>query len=412
MGLRRLVRGLGPRGPVGCRLRLTTDPPAPDATGAPDAGCLVAARPERVTAEHDRLVAGRTAVFRVGGANELPPPAHLRLRPARHHALRVRDAAGGPVPAGLRLRIHHHTTSGTPARDTVVLDVPGTGGFDTRSDTEAVGLEVIVPPGGWAPHELTVEFDEVGERPALERFVLIPGAMKSGTTTLHGYLRQHPAICPSRRKEPEFFSSPAHTGGPVAYRDLFALDGRTHRIGLDASTGYTKVPGFPDVAARLAAFPADFRFVYVMRDPVDRIESHLAHNVARGRLTPEQALDAEARHDAAVAVSSYASQLDRYAAAFPDLGERLLLVDFDELVATPLPVLRRVEALLGLGPHDYRDVGAKNTRKSRHGSDRVRLDPAMRARLRARLRDDLTRLVDEYGFDAARRWLEPPDGQG
>ena len=36
--------------------------------------------------------------------------------------------------------------------------------------------------------------------------LLIVGAAKSGTTSLHNYLNQHPDIVMSKEKEPDFFS--------------------------------------------------------------------------------------------------------------------------------------------------------------------------------------------------------------
>jgi hypothetical protein len=69
--------------------------------------------------------------------------------------------------------------------------------------------------------------------------VFLIGAMKSGTTTLHEYLIQHPEICPCISKEPEYFSK--KMGNPKLkegkYEDLFPWNDSNHRFTLDASTG-------------------------------------------------------------------------------------------------------------------------------------------------------------------------------
>ena len=40
----------------------------------------------------------------------------------------------------------------------------------------------------------------------MERYALIIGAMKAGTTTLFDHLAAHPAVAPSHPKEPGFFA--------------------------------------------------------------------------------------------------------------------------------------------------------------------------------------------------------------
>ena len=46
----------------------------------------------------------------------------------------------------------------------------------------------------------------------IPQYVLIIGAMKSGTTTLYDYLARHPQLASSKRKEPGFFAL-KETGG-------------------------------------------------------------------------------------------------------------------------------------------------------------------------------------------------------
>ena len=38
-----------------------------------------------------------------------------------------------------------------------------------------------------------------------DRFAFIIGAMKAGTTSLFEILSQHPQVCPSKTKEPDYF---------------------------------------------------------------------------------------------------------------------------------------------------------------------------------------------------------------
>ena len=374
-----------------CRLTLSVQAPE-RARG----DVLLPDRPGRAAVDGKRVVTTGRVVLAAGVAT------HARLRRERRYHVRLRAAECAP---GVRLRLRQGRAGGGEWVDTVPLTGDGRGWFDSTSDATDLAVEVVLPRGAHISTTVVVELEDVGPRPRLDRFVLIPGAMKSATSTLHGYLRQHPRLVPARRKEPQHFTSPHAPGGLAAYRDWFRFDGRSDVDGLDASTGYTKYPTMPDVASRIAEIPASFRFIYVMRDPVDRIESHLAHNVARGRVALEAAAEErQLRH--AVAVSSYAAQLERYAAAFGDLDDRLLLLDFDDLVATPIETVRRVERFLGLEPHEYAPVGVRNERAAARGAEHVRLETSQRSALRARLEDDVCRLITVHGFDPARRWLD------
>lgn len=57
-------------------------------------------------------------------------------------------------------------------------------------------------------------------------YLLIIGAMKSGTSTLYNHIAKHPQICPCiDHKEPEFFSSYQNHGTKVKkYEDLWKFN--------------------------------------------------------------------------------------------------------------------------------------------------------------------------------------------
>ncbi len=240
---------------------------------------------------------------------------------------------------------------------------------------------------------------------ALDRVVVIPGAMKSGTTTLFAYLAQHPQACvPSGgEKEVNFFSTDAYTGGLEAYQSRFEPD-ENHVFYLDASPNYTKYPSGPDTPALMAQLPLDFRFIYVMRNPVDRIESHLAHNAARGRFGSSHFVSPE-RLRTPIIASSYSTQLDRFVAAFPDIDERMLMLDFRELIDQPERTMEMVERFLGLPKLDYQPVGRQNRRLVRHGSHLVLIDSETQGKLWTQLLPEMRALRDVHGFAPADRWI-------
>lgn len=238
-------------------------------------------------------------------------------------------------------------------------------------------------------------------------FALILGAMKSGTTSLYHYLAAHPAIATGKKKEPDFFTTGRNwKQGYDAYYALWPdFDPETHRYALEASTNYTKFPQRPRAPQRMKRFATErgarYRFFYILRNPVDRIESHLAHNIARReRDANSEAID-PARLESALAVSRYASQLKRYARHFP--REDLMILDFDELTRDPRALLDRAFGFLGLEtPADLEIRPPANPRRDAHGSAGFRLGDAPRAQIRDALRDDVAELRDRFGVDVSR----------
>jgi hypothetical protein len=169
----------------------------------------------------------------------------------------------------------------------------------------------------------------------IERFGLIVGAMKCGTTSLYEYVAQHPEIAPCVEKEPNFFAPrDGGVGSIEAYESLWDWRPERHELALDGSTHYTKVPEFPDAAEQIAQVDRDFRFVYLVRNPVDRIESHITHGLSEGWLEPGEPI--QKRRDA-LAITRYASQLERYERYFD--RDRILVVNFLDLVDDPESVV-------------------------------------------------------------------------
>ena len=264
----------------------------------------------------------------------------------------------------------------------------------------------------------------------IQRFAIIIGAMKSGTTSLFRHLGSHPAVLPCRVKEPKFFSDDKKWAyGFDWYRSLWDLRDTDHRIALEASTEYTKHPAIPSPAGRIAEAPGDYRLLYILRNPLDRIESHHTHAYERG-WSEQQLEDGVVEHH--VNVSRYAMQLDRYLEHFD--REDVLLLDFDELERDPLMLMRRVCGFLEIDPaHPFpeldrahntlqeiraprsrwarlaRRLGLRRLRPPRFSAPvarRCELSPEQRAAVLDALGDDLRRLRDEHGFDVSRWGLD------
>lgn len=264
--------------------------------------------------------------------------------------------------------------------------------------------------------------------------MLIIGAMKSGTTSLFKYLASHPEIAPCRTKEPSFFAhEDKWVRGWSWYESLWDWDPTRHKYAMEASPQYTMLTTFPSVAERIATAPARFKFIYIMRNPIERIESHCTHVQA----IPSNPTNV---HLHAIAASSYARQLDEYYMRFPAKNIKLLI--FEDLKLRPIEVVTEICAFLDLEAcFDHERVGIeyhkskdktrvvnpviRYLRWSRAGRmlskilpadvrakvkanfdrrplDSVRLLPQQKEDILAALMPDLRRLQRDYGVDVSR----------
>ena len=221
--------------------------------------------------------------------------------------------------------------------------------------------------------------------------ILVVGAMKAGTSTLHYLLARHSRICAGREKELDFFRRDAP---PAAYRKLFPnLDPERHLYRLDSSPNLSKRPRFGGVPRRLKRFPGKLRIYYVLRDPVHRLHSHVQHNLARGRWQPDAITDEHL--EMCVEASCYAYQLDAFARA----GLKVELLDFDELVAEPAGLVYRMQESLGL----ERETVEQSPRPRNVSPGKIEAAYSIEHFL-PRLRRDTERLIEEYGFAPGAAW--------
>ncbi len=105
---------------------------------------------------------------------------------------------------------------------------------------------------------------------------LIVGAEKAGTTTLAFTLAEHPEAFMCEPKEPRFFINPYWDRGLSWYESLFrgAVD---HKAIGEASPAYTWAPEYGEAPKRIYECLGDIRYIYAVRDPVQRMISHYRH---------------------------------------------------------------------------------------------------------------------------------------
>src|ERR1700733_8364768 len=119
----------------------------------------------------------------------------------------------------------------------------------------------------------------------LPNFVVI-GAMKAGTVSLGHYLDEHPNVFLGRGgrfNEPNYFIAEQNwPRGRGWYESLFDRAGGAAAIG-ECSPSYTWAHVYRGVSERMAQVVPEARLVYVVRDPVARMQSMYMHQVSAGR---------------------------------------------------------------------------------------------------------------------------------
>ena len=187
---------------------------------------------------------------------------------------------------------------------------------------------------------------------ALPTFFII-GAPKAGTTSLHNYLSEHPEIQMASVKEPNFFAphldpvhEPRRIGRLSEYERLFDS---TFAVRGEASTPYSEYPLRQGVPERMKELVPDAKFVYMVRDPVERTISHHNHLVAslgERRSLAEALGDLSDPRSPAICASLYGLQLELYLRQFPT--GQVMVVDQADLFADRRDTVRRVFGFLGV----------------------------------------------------------------
>lgn len=176
----------------------------------------------------------------------------------------------------------------------------------------------------------------------------VVGAQRAGTTRLCGLLDLHPGIrIPT--KEPMFFQDrDAHWPAAQAewYRQLFVDAPRTALLG-DCSTHYSMCSRFPGTAERIFEFNPTAKIIYMVRDPIRRIESAWPELVSVYHANRFRGFDWTLRRsNLLLDPSMYWRQLSEYRRYFPD--EQILIQFFEDFVENEEAVVSSCWAFLGL----------------------------------------------------------------
>lgn len=192
---------------------------------------------------------------------------------------------------------------------------------------------------------------------------VIAGTQKGGTTALASYLYGHPEISIPEAKELHFFDSEWLFRRSIvdydSYHAKFDVDAAT-RVLCDATPIYMYWDAAP---ARIWRYNPAMKWIFVLRDPIERAYSHWNMQRSKGR-EPLGFLEAiETEYDRCRAAlplqhpwwsytdrGFYAQQLRRILRFFP--REQLLVLKSEDLRDNPTGILERVGRFLDVQPFE------------------------------------------------------------
>jgi len=177
--------------------------------------------------------------------------------------------------------------------------------------------------------------------------LLILGAAKSGTTSLHRYLAQHPEVSMSRRKELAFFTRDDWQARLGWYESRFPAGTAVRG---ESSPVYTMHPAVHSPAERIHSLLPGVKLVYLVRDPIERLVSHYVEARADGFESRSlgRVLAEDGKRSMYVCASLYSLQIDEYLTYFST--DQLLIIDQSELRIARADTMRSVFSFLGVTP--------------------------------------------------------------
>lgn len=203
---------------------------------------------------------------------------------------------------------------------------------------------------------------------------LIIGAAKSGTTAIYTYIKQHPEIFMSPRKELRYFSNinpppkniPYHEGvdSLEEYKSYFEKVTNERIIG-ESSPMYLYTPGAEE---RIKTLIPDVKLFAILRNPIDRAYSAYMH-AKRDWKEPmdsfQEALDKENERIEAgwgmlwhyINAGYYFEQLSRYFHIFDPSQIKVVL--YDDLVNNPYKLLQDLFLFMNVDTKFRPDISSR-----------------------------------------------------
>lgn len=177
---------------------------------------------------------------------------------------------------------------------------------------------------------------------------IVVGMPRAATTYLYQTLASHPQAFVPARKELEYYSINFARG--AAWYESFYSDRGDHQIGFDISPIYF----FSDEAlSRISELDADTKVILILRKPSEFVMSWYKNRLIGDHNCPpfEQFIQGHTyvKDGVTLNIDIRPGQIPDRIQRFVDLlGDRLLVLDFDDINKAPVATMQRIEQFVGL----------------------------------------------------------------
>lgn len=208
--------------------------------------------------------------------------------------------------------------------------------------------------------------------------LVVPGFPKSGTSSLHSYLNQHPEICMSSPKESHYFAVASKWElGENYHNSLFGHCVEQHRYYGESSTIYCICE---KSAERIKQHLDAPKVILLLRDPVERLVSHYnwlfklglenrsileAVEASDSSFDPDCPIPGSGNYMSYLSFSSYSKYVPMWVSLFKE--DNVKIVVSENLSKFPLQVVNECLEFLGLSPLSaFNDTVLNKTSDARH----------------------------------------------
>lgn len=173
--------------------------------------------------------------------------------------------------------------------------------------------------------------------------LLLIGAMKSGTTSLHDYLNQHPDIYMSNPKEIHYYSDRGYAKWTSEdYKKFFNSD---KKIVGTSPQSYTKCHNkhYQNIPERIYKDTPEVKLIYIVRDPIERYQSDIFESYY---CDPMVEIKYNLETDGYIKTSMYGMQLKAFLRYFN--MDQIHILSLEDLKSNPLHEMNKIFTFLGL----------------------------------------------------------------
>ena len=175
--------------------------------------------------------------------------------------------------------------------------------------------------------------------------LFVIGAQKCGTTSLIHLLKDLPEVATMPIKEGQFFTSWQDRFPDLTPEQFYGERFKSEaNVMIDGSTTYSFYGQGEKAVKRILAYNPEAKFIYIVRNPIDRTISHYQHSLVRGaKLQPI---------DKAVLSGGFLDNSKYYSCILPFVEhvkpEHLLFLDLRELKALDAPMRKKLADFIGI----------------------------------------------------------------